>query len=147
MIKALEKGYKVYPNQTILFFCQNWLPVSDLQDYYSMNISKNHFVAVVGGSIAGSEAAFQLAEQGFQVVVFDQNILPYGKIEDGLPLWHIKLRDKEEGNINRKLSHKNIYFVPNIKLGKDVLFEDLDKNWGFSAVLLAIGASTPRLAG
>ena len=109
-----------------------------------MDPTKNHFVAVFGGSVSGSEAAYQLADQGFQVVVFDQNTLPYGKIEDGLPLWHIKLRNKEEAKIDSKLSHKNIRFVPNIRLGKDIVFEEVARKWGFSAVLLAIGASIDR---
>lgn len=42
-------------------------------------------MAIIGGSVAGSEAAYLLAEKGVRVVVFDQKNLPYGKIEDGLP--------------------------------------------------------------
>jgi len=61
-----------------------------------MEHSGHHFIAIVGGAVAGSEAAYQLAIRGFRVVVFDQNMLPYGKIEDGLPKWHDKLRNKEE---------------------------------------------------
>jgi len=106
--------------------------------------SGHHFVAVFGGAVAGSEAAFQLASRGFRVVVFDQNVLPYGKIEDGLPKWHDKLRDKEEQRINEKLSHPNIRFVPQATLGGKLDFEDVAKNWGFSAVLLATGAWKDR---
>jgi len=109
-----------------------------------MEHSGHHFVAIFGGSIAGSEAAFQLAQRGFRVVVFDQNTLPYGKIEDGLPLWHIKLRDKVEQRIDDKLMHPNIRFIPGIKLGVDIDFTDVARNWGFSAVLLAIGAWRDR---
>ena len=104
----------------------------------------NHIVAVFGGAVSGAEAAFQLAERGIKTIVFDQNILPYGKIEDGLPKWHAKLRDKEEGKINDKLSHPNIHFVPGVKLGKDIDFEEVAREWGFSAVLLAIGAWRDR---
>ena len=67
-----------------------------------MKDSGHHFVAIFGGAVAGSEAAYQMAMRGFRVVVFDQNTLPYGKIEDGLPKWHEKLRDKEEGKINEE---------------------------------------------
>ena len=62
-----------------------------------------HYVAVIGGSISGSEAAYLLAEKGFMVVVFDMNKLPYGKIEDGLPNWHIKLRDRQINEIDSKI--------------------------------------------
>lgn len=108
------------------------------------NFSGHHFVAVFGGAVAGSEAAHQLANRGFRVVVFDQGILPYGKIEDGLPKWHDKLRDKEERKINEKINHPNIRFVPGIQLGVDIDFLDVAKNWGFTAVLLATGAWRDR---
>ena len=109
-----------------------------------MEHSGHHFVAVFGGAVAGSEAAYQLASRGFRVVVFDQNTLPYGKIEDGLPKWHDKLRDKEEQRINEKLSHPNVRFVPQATLGSNIDFLDVVNNWDFSAVLLATGAWKDR---
>ncbi len=48
------------------------------------NIKKN-YVAVIGGSVSGSQAAYILADKGYSVVVFEMNNLPYGKIEDGFP--------------------------------------------------------------
>lgn len=109
-----------------------------------MTIRPGHFVALFGGACAGSEAAYQLASRGIYVAVFDQQALPYGKIEDGLPKWHVKLRNKEEGKIDNKLSHPNIFFVPKTRLGEDVQFDDIVNNWGFSAVLLASGAWRDR---
>lgn len=103
-----------------------------------------HLVAIFGGAVSGAEAAYQLSQKGINCVVFDQNKLPYGKIEDGLPKWHSKLRDKEEGKINEKLSHPLVQFAPGVGLGRDVDFEDIARNWGFSAVLLAIGAWRDR---
>ena len=103
-----------------------------------------HIVAIFGGAVAGAEAARQLTERGIPVVVFDQNVLPYGKIEDGLPKWHAKLRDKEEKRINEKLDHPLISFVPKTRLGKTLDFKDVVENWGFSAVLLAIGSWKDR---
>ncbi len=105
---------------------------------------KKHYVAVIGGSIAGSEAANLLAESGFKVVVFEMNKLPYGKIEDGLPNWHVHLRDRQIKEIDRKLAHPNITFVPNTKIGKDIQFLDLLNNWGFSAIIIANGAWCDR---
>jgi ferredoxin--NADP+ reductase len=99
-----------------------------------------HFVAIIGGSVAGSEAAILLAEKGHRAIVFDQKMLPYGKIEDGLPNWHVGLRDKEEAAIDKRMTHPNIRFVPGFTLGKDARIEDLLNEWGFSAVIVAIGA-------
>lgn len=106
-----------------------------------------HCIAIFGGAVSGAEAASQFAQRGIPCVVFDQNTLPYGKIEDGLPKWHVKLRDKEEERINEKLSHPLVQFVPNVQLGKDVDFEDVARNWGFSAVILATGAWKDRPLG
>ena len=109
-----------------------------------MEMHPAHVVAVIGGAVAGSEAAFNLGQRGIKVVVFEQNLRPYGKIEDGLPKWHVKLQAKEESKIDEKLSHANVLFVPNTALGKDINFIDLVENWGFSAILLANGAWKDR---
>ena len=42
------------------------------------------------------------------VIVFEQNPRPYGKIEDGLPRWHVKQRRDEYEEINERLDHPNI---------------------------------------
>jgi NADPH-dependent glutamate synthase beta subunit-like oxidoreductase len=103
----------------------------------------SHYVAVVGGSVSGSEAASMFAEQGVRVVVIDQNTLPYGKLEDGLPKWHVGLRDKQEANIDQKLDKDKIRFIPNLKIGRDFSFQNL-VDLGFSAVVLANGAWKDR---
>lgn len=107
-------------------------------------MSSQHVIAIFGGAVAGSEAAAQLSAQGKRVVVFDQNALPYGKIESGLPKWHYKLRDRQEALIDQKLNHPLVHFVPKIKLGRDIDFEEIYKEWGFSAILLATGAWADR---
>jgi len=109
-----------------------------------MDMHPGHFVAIFGGAVAGAEATAQLASRGIRVAVFEQNPLPYGKIEDGLPKWHVKLRDQEEQKIDEKINHPYVYYVPCTKLGEDIHFEDVVNNWGFSAVLLATGAWRDR---
>ncbi len=85
-----------------------------------------------------------LADRGVVAVVFEQNPRPYGKIEDGLPRWHVKLRRKEYETINDKLSRPDVHFVPCTKIGRDLDFPTLVSEWGFSAVLLAHGAWRDR---
>ncbi len=108
------------------------------------NNFKKNYVAVIGGSVSGSQAANILAEKGYSVVVFEMNDLPYGKIEDGLPKWHVNLRDKQEKSIDQKLSHPNIYFVPRAKIGRDIEFEEILNDWGFSIIIFANGAWKDR---
>jgi NADPH-dependent glutamate synthase beta subunit-like oxidoreductase len=103
-----------------------------------------HIVAVVGGATAGAEVAARLAGKGVRVVVFEMNPRPFGKIEDGLPRWHVGLRNKEYVTITDKLSLPGVEYVPNTKLGRDIPFEEVARDWGFSAVILANGAWRDR---
>ena len=102
-----------------------------------------HVVLIVGGAVSGAEAAAQFTARGVPCVVLDQNRRPYGKIEDGLPRWHVKLRESEEDKIDAKLSRPDVHFVPCTHLGKDVSLEEL-RTWGFSAIVLANGAWRDR---
>jgi len=106
----------------------------------------HHFVAVIGGAISGSVAAEILADSGARVAVFEQNTRPYGKIEDGLPRWHVEQRKQEYGRIDARMKKPNVYFIPNAKLGRDFDLSQLFK-WGFSAVILANGAWRDRELG
>ena len=103
-----------------------------------------HYVAVFGGAVAGSEAAERLASRGIHTIVFEQYNLPYGKIESGLPKWHVKLRNSQESKIDQKLKHPLVDYVPGVRLGTDLSIEELIKDWGVSAVLLATGAWKDR---
>lgn len=109
-----------------------------------MELHPGYFVAIFGGACAGSEAAHQLAQRGIYTVVFEKNPLPYGKIEDGLPKWHVKLRNKEENKINEKINQPYVSYVPKTKLGETIDFGEIVNEWGFSAVLLATGAWRDR---
>ncbi|HSB81970.1 MAG TPA: hypothetical protein VLM91_24585 [Candidatus Methylomirabilis sp.] len=108
-----------------------------------MLLDPQHVVVVAGGSVAGSEAAYQLATRGVRCIVLEQNERPYGKIEDGLPRWHVNLRRQEEKKIDEKLAHPCIHFVPRTKLVWDVGLADI-LGWEVSAVVLAVGAWRDR---
>ena len=101
-------------------------------------------IAVIGGATAGAEAADIFAKQGILTVVFEQNARPYGKVEDGLPRWHVGLRAKEYETIDAKLGQPHVHFVPNTKVGRDVSLRELCEAWGFHSVVLANGAWRDR---
>lgn len=112
-----------------------------------MSNGGRYFVAIVGGAVSGSVSAEILADHGIRVAVFEQNQRPYGKIEDGLPRWHVEQRRQEYGRIDARLKKPGVSFVPSTKLGRDLDFQDLCNNWGFSAVILANGAWRDRNLG
>jgi ferredoxin--NADP+ reductase len=101
-------------------------------------------VAIIGGAVAGSEAAALCAERGILAIVIEQNARPFGKIEDGLPRWHQKLRDKEYAQIGQNLTRDGVVFLPRTQLGRDLTVEELRDTWGVNAVLLASGAWRDR---
>ena len=103
-----------------------------------------YFVAVVGGAVSGSVSAEIFADKGIRVAVFEQNTRPYGKIEDGLPRWHVEQRKQEYARIDARLKKPNVYFIPSTKLGRDISFDDLCNHFGFNAVILANGAWRDR---
>src|SRR5579864_2017090 len=107
----------------------------------------HHFVAVIGGAISGSVAAEILADHGIRVAVFEQNTRPYGKIEDGLPRWHVEQRKMEYRRIDARLKKPGVLYVPCTKLGRDIDFDDVCKKWNLSAVILANGAWRDRELG
>ncbi len=108
-----------------------------------MTQQNNQIVAIVGGAVAGSEAVYQFTERGVRCVAIEQNDLPYGKIEDGLPKWHAKQRKKEMAQIDTRIGHELVDFLPNTQIGKDLTVEEL-LTMGFSAVLMANGAWKDR---
>jgi NADPH-dependent glutamate synthase beta subunit-like oxidoreductase len=103
-----------------------------------------HLVVICGGGVAGSEAAAVCASKGIVAVVIEQNPCPYGKIEDGLPRWHGKYRQKECERIAVNLATPGVVFVPNTRIGRDIAFDELLKEWQPSALLLANGAWRDR---
>ena len=110
----------------------------------SENKTSRHVMAVVGGATAGSEIARILADRGALVIVFEQNPRPYGKIEDGLPRWHVKQRKDEYEEINKRLDHPNIEYVPMTRMGRELDFEDLRTSWGLTGIVLTHGAWRDR---
>lgn len=118
-----------------------------MHELWQQGQEPRHVVAIIGGAVSGSEAARTLADQGIACVVIEQNTRPYGKIEDGLPRWHVKLRDAEYGRINENLARPNVLYVPKTKLGDSLTLETLLHDWGVDAVLLASGAWRDRPLG
>jgi NADPH-dependent glutamate synthase beta subunit-like oxidoreductase len=109
-----------------------------------MSEPESYAIAVIGGACAGAEAASIFAQHGILTVVFEQNDRPYGKIEDGLPKWHVALRHKEYRSIDQNLSQPHVHFVPGTKVGRDLELHEIANEWGFQAVVLANGAWRDR---
>lgn len=111
---------------------------------HELSEQPRHIAVICGGAVSGSEAAAACVERGIYAIVIEQNPRPYGKIEDGLPRWHDKLRAKEYERIDENLSKPGVCFVPCTKIGLDLSFERVVRAWGASTILLANGAWRDR---
>ncbi len=93
-------------------------------------------VAIIGGGPAGLTAAYFLKIKGHSVTVFEKMPEMGGMLRYGIPEYRLpkKIVEKEVGLI----ASLGVEMKNNVKIGKDVLFDDLRKN--YDAVLVAIGA-------
>ena len=100
-------------------------------------------VLIIGGAVSGSTSVKKLTDEGIRCVVVEQNRMPYGKIEDGLPRWHEKQRINEYFKIDDIISNELVDFVPLTRIGEDVSFEEI-YNMGWSCIYFANGAWKDR---
>lgn len=98
---------------------------------------------IVGGAVAGAEVVGTLTSRGVYCVVLERAAVPWGKIEWGLPKWHVKLRRQEEDLIDSKLMNPYVQFLPKTALGRDVQLEEILAQ-PVDAVFLAVGAWRDR---
>lgn len=93
-------------------------------------------VAVIGGGPAGLTAAYFLRTKGHGVTVFDAMPEMGGMLRYGIPEY--RLPKNIIGAEVEQIASLGVEMKNNVKIGKDVLLDDLRKN--YDAVLVAIGA-------
>lgn len=97
-------------------------------------------IAVVGSGPAGLACADQLNQAGHEVIVYERENKIGGLLTYGIPNFKLE-KEVVDRSVNRMIK-EGVYFEINTSIGKDILFEDLQK--GFDAVILAIGSTIPR---
>lgn len=97
-------------------------------------------VAIVGAGPAGLACAYDLALEGYQVVIFESLPRAGGMLAVGIPDYRLP-REILEGEIDvvRQLGVEIRY---NITLGKEITIDDLFRQ-GYKSVFIAVGAHQP----
>ncbi len=102
-------------------------------------------VAVVGGGPAGLTAALRLAEQGYEVTVFEAAPRAGGWMMYGIPEYRLP-KDTLQKEID-DIARAGVEIRTNAALGRDFTLDDLTGKMGYKAVVLAIGAQRSRRLG
>ena len=111
---------------------QGWTPA------WAAAANNGHKVAVIGAGPAGMACAAELRKGGYEVTVFEKELIAGGQLAYGMPNY---VMDKsvlaEEVSA---LAAQGVRFEFNKALGKDFTLESLKQN-GFESVFVAIGNS------
>lgn len=99
--------------------------------------------AVIGSGPAGLAAADQLSVLGYEVTVFESQVLPGGLLVNGIPSF--KLEKTIVGRRIEMLKNRGVKFHLGVTLGKDLSLAELLRD--FSAVFLGVGAQQAKPLG
>lgn len=102
----------------------------------SKKASNGKKVAIIGAGPAGTQCAFELLKEGFEVDIYEKDDIPGGILVYGIPDFRLS-KDIVESTIN-KVKDLGANFILNTEFGKDINLESLKSK--YDAVFLGIGA-------
>ena len=104
---------------------------------------KNGKVAVIGSGPSGLTCAAFLAENGYQVTIYEKHDFLGGLLYHGIPKFRL---DRElVQKMIKQILDLGINVKTNVSLGKDISLEELEKE--YDAVFLGLGANLSKMMG
>ncbi len=103
-------------------------------------------VAVVGSGPAGLACAYDLANMGYAVTIFESLHTPGGVLTYGIPEFRLPKKDVVEKEIG-KLVDMGIKIETDVLVGRTVTIDQLLDKEGFKAVFVGSGAGLPMFLG
>ena len=94
-------------------------------------------VAIVGAGPAGLACSIELLKEGFSVDIYEKDKLPGGILVYGIPDFRLAKSIVED--LINKIKNLGANFITEKELGKDILLEEVSKE--YDAVFLGIGAT------
>ncbi|RLA94960.1 MAG: 4Fe-4S ferredoxin, partial [Deltaproteobacteria bacterium] len=118
-------------------FVSDWEYTQGESDLPVIEKKREEKVAIVGAGPAGLSAAFYLAQEGYQVTIFEATSRPGGMMAWGIPDYRLP----------REILNKDIEFIErtgveiktNTPIGPQLTLDDLF-NQGFKAIFIGVGA-------
>ncbi len=120
-----------------LYYAEPWTPPQ-------LAPPKNIKVAIVGAGPCGLTAALRLAQQGYEVTVFERMPQPGGMMTYGIPAYRLP-REPLFAEIDH-IRRAGVDIRCNLELGTDFTIKSL-KDEGYQAIVLALGAHRSRSLG
>jgi len=120
-------------------FLVEWHEASGIPDVTPEIVARAERIAVIGAGPAGLAVSRELATRGYRVTVFDALPFAGGTMLIGVPAFRLP-REAIEMDV-RLIERLGVTFVYNTRIGVDVLFEDLQRD--FEAIAITAGAMDP----
>jgi len=95
-------------------------------------------IAVIGSGPSGLACSYYLSTRGFKVDIYEKHDKLGGLLRHGIPEFRLEKEILDKW-LKRYILNKNVTAFTNIELGKDILLEDLKKD--YDAIILAFGAN------
>ncbi len=109
-------------------------------DLPEVSEKRDEKVAIVGAGPSGLTAAYELAQKGFKVTVYESLPKPGGMLRYAIPAYRLP-KDVLEKEI-QFIEDLGVEIKTNMALGKDITLEGLKKD--YNSVLIAIGTQKNR---
>lgn len=101
-------------------------------------------IAIIGAGPSGLACAFYLAQDGYDITVFEKEEKVGGMLTLGIPAFRLE-KDVVEAEIDI-IKEMGVKFRTGVEVGKDVTIPQLRKE-GFKGFYVAIGAQSSRMLG
>ena len=95
-------------------------------------------IAIIGSGPSGLACSYYLSSRGFKVSIYEKHSKLGGLLRYGIPEFRLEKEILDKW-LEKYILNKNVTVFTNIELGKDILLEDLKKD--YDAVVLAFGAN------
>lgn len=95
-------------------------------------------IAIIGSGPSGLACSYYLSSRGFKVSIYEKHSKLGGLLRYGIPEFRLKKEILDKW-LEKYILNKNVEVFTNVELGKDILLEDLKKD--YDAVVLAFGAN------
>lgn len=95
-------------------------------------------IAIIGSGPSGLACSYYLSSRGFKVSIYEKHSKLGGLLRYGIPEFRLEKEILDKW-LEKYILNKNVEVFTNVELGKDILLEDLKKD--YDAVVLAFGAN------